>query len=163
MNTILVGFAQTDSAARALARAADVAEAFHARLVVVSVAAARTPAPVAEPVVEPVGPLLAPLGAPAPVVAVPSSASAVRVPEPEELARSDLERARSYLARRHVDAEYVAEVGDPADRLLQAADQYDADLIVVGSGEHGLVGRLLARPVEDAVARRAGRDVLLVH
>src|SRR5262249_49875640 len=43
------------------------------------------------------------------------------------------------------------------------ADERDADLLVVGSREHGLLERLLARSVEEAVARRAGRDVLLVH
>jgi nucleotide-binding universal stress UspA family protein len=163
VNTILVGFAQSDSAARALARAADVAEAFGARLVVVCVA--EHLAPVGEPALEPV-PLVAPPGggmAPVPLAAADLGPASTAVPEPEELARHDLERARSYLLGRHLDAEYVAEVGDPAERLLDAAERYDADLIVVGGREHGLLERLLARPVEDTVARRAERDVLLVH
>ncbi len=43
------------------------------------------------------------------------------------------------------------------------ADQRDADLIVVGSRERGFLERLLGRSVDEAVARRAERDVLLVH
>jgi nucleotide-binding universal stress UspA family protein len=83
--------------------------------------------------------------------------------EPEELARRQLERARGSLASRNVKTEYVVELGDPAERLLEVAEQRDADLIVVGSSEHGFLERLLARPVDEAVARRAERDVLLVH
>jgi nucleotide-binding universal stress UspA family protein len=84
-------------------------------------------------------------------------------PEPEELARRQLERARMSLASRKVETEYVVELGDPAERLLEVADQRDADLIVVGSREHGFLERLLGRPVNEAVARRSERDVLLVH
>jgi nucleotide-binding universal stress UspA family protein len=67
------------------------------------------------------------------------------------------------LASRSIASEYVVELGDPAERLLETADQRDADLIVVGSREHGFLERLLGRPVDEAVARRSERDVLLVH
>lgn len=67
------------------------------------------------------------------------------------------------LASREVEAEFVAEEGEMAERLLDVAEHRDADLIVVGSWEHGFLERLLGRPVEEAVARRADRDVLLVH
>jgi nucleotide-binding universal stress UspA family protein len=67
------------------------------------------------------------------------------------------------LASRPVEAEYVVEVGDPVERLLDVADQRDADLIVVGSRERGFLERLLGHGVDEAVARRADRDVLLVH
>ena len=43
------------------------------------------------------------------------------------------------------------------------AEQRDADLIVVGSREHGFLDRLLGRSVDESVARRSERDVLLVH
>lgn len=84
-------------------------------------------------------------------------------PEPEELARRQLDRARRSLASRTVETEYVVELGDPAERLLEVAEQRDADLIVVGSREHGFLDRLLGRSVDEAVARRSERDVLLVH
>jgi nucleotide-binding universal stress UspA family protein len=67
------------------------------------------------------------------------------------------------LARRGVDAEYVAEVGDTTERLLAVASERDADLLVVGSREHGFLEHLLGRPVDEAVAKRAACDVLLVH
>jgi nucleotide-binding universal stress UspA family protein len=57
----------------------------------------------------------------------------------------------------------VIELGEPVEPLLEVADQRDADLIVVGSRQHGFLDRLLGRPVDEAVARRSERDVLLVH
>jgi nucleotide-binding universal stress UspA family protein len=88
---------------------------------------------------------------------------ALAAPEPEELARRQLERARMSLAGRKVETEYVAELGDPAERLLEVAEKRNADLIVVASREHGFLERVLARPVDEAVARGSERDVLLVH
>jgi nucleotide-binding universal stress UspA family protein len=157
VETVLVGYEQTDAAERALGRAAEMAAAFGARLVVACVAAPM-PTPLGEPLPEPAGPLLA-----APAVVPPPAAEPGGVPGPDDLAKANVERARAYLAERNVDAEYVADVGDPAERLLDIAERYQADLIVVGTREHGFLERLLARPVDEAVARRARRDVLLVH
>ena len=150
MKTIVVGYDASDAAERVLDRAAELAEALSARLVVVSVSTPPAPAPVLEP-----GPMLLPGGV-TPPLAEPE-------PDPKELAERLLAQARSRLAARSLDADYVAEVGSPADQLLAVADERDADLIVVGSGDHGLLERLIAQPVEEAVARRAGRDVLIVH
>jgi nucleotide-binding universal stress UspA family protein len=164
MNTIVIGYDGSDAAERALRRAAEIAEAFSARLVVVSVSTSPyAPAPVSvlELTAEPVPPTLAGPVAPGGTVPVPAPAPAP--PDPEELARRQLERARMSLASRKVETEYVVELGDPAERLLDVADQRDADLIVVGSREHGFLERLLGRSVDEAVARRSERDVLLVH
>jgi nucleotide-binding universal stress UspA family protein len=156
VKTIVVGYDASDAAERVLDRAAELGVAFSARLVVVSVAT--MPLPATAPVFEPGGPML-----------VPGGAAPLAEPEPEgepnakELAQRRLEQARARLAARGLDADYVAEVGSPAERLLIVADERDAELIVVGSGEHGLLERLVAQPVEEAVARRAGRDVLIVH
>jgi nucleotide-binding universal stress UspA family protein len=153
VKTIVVGYEATDASERALLRAADFADAFSAHLVVVSVG-------VLTPVigVEPAGPMLGPALAPAAPFPPPE-----QVPDPEELAQRRLERARSALAGRSVEADYVAEIGDPAQVLLEVAERRDADLIVVGSREHGLLERLLVRAVDEAVAQHADRDVLLVH
>ena len=164
MKTIVVGYDGTEAAERALRRAAEVAEAFSARLIVVSVSAsAYVPAPVSafEPAAEPVPPTVAGPVPPAGTVPLPQPPTAP--PEPEEFARRQLERAQTSLASRRVEAEYVVELGDPAERLLEVADRREADLIVVGSREHGFLERLLGRSVDEAVARRAERDVLLVH
>jgi nucleotide-binding universal stress UspA family protein len=160
LKTIVVGYDGSEAADRALGRAAEIAEAFAARLFVVSVSGleyARAPAfdPLFVPTA-PAGPV--PPGAP-----VPPPEPAPVAPEPEELARRQLERARMALASRSVDAEYVVELGDPAERLLDIAEQRDADLVVVGSREHGFLDRLLSPPVDESVARRSDRDVLLVH
>ena len=150
MRTILVGYDASDGAERALDRAAELAEALAARVVVVSVSAVAIPA--SAHVVEPTGPMLeaTPL--------TPESQADL-----EALAQRRLEQARSRLATRSLDVDYLAEVGSPAERLLAVADERDAELIVVGSRDHGIIERLVAQPVEEAVARRAGRDVLIVH
>jgi nucleotide-binding universal stress UspA family protein len=145
MKTILVGYDGSDAAERALQRAAGIAEAFSARLIVVSVSGSPY-------VVGPVAPGMVPLPEPVPAP-----------PEPEELARRQLERAKMSLADRKLKSEYVVELGDPAERLVEVAEQRDADLIVVGSREHGFLDRLLGQSVDESVARRSERDVLLVH
>ena len=163
MKTIVVGYDGSVAAARALGRAAEIAQVFSARLVVVSVSGLATvPAPVSAfgPTAELVPPAVAGPVAPGGTVPLPKPVSAQ---EPEELARRQLERARMSLASRKVETEYLVELGDPAERLLEVADQRDADLIVVGSREHGLLERLLVRTVDEAVAQHADRDVLLVH
>lgn len=165
MKTIVAGYDASDAAPRVLDRAAELAEALAARLVVVSVSTA--PLPATAPVLEPTGPMLVPGGATGPVLTGGTAPLAEpepeREPDPEELAQSRLAQARSRLASRSLDADYVAEVGSPAERLLTVADERDAELIVVGRGEHGFLERLIAQPVEEAVARRAERDVLIVH
>jgi nucleotide-binding universal stress UspA family protein len=105
-----------------------------------------------------------PIPAPGPVgTGFPVPVPEERQPKPMELAQHHLERARMSLAGRGVDAEYVAEVGDTTERLLALAEEREADLLVVGSREHGFLEHLLGRAVDEAVARRAGCDVLLVH
>jgi nucleotide-binding universal stress UspA family protein len=164
MDRIIVGYDGSQQSERALERAAELAQGLAARLLVVSVArsfpqAATVPAiePVAAPVqAVPPGPVATGAPTPMPLPGEPP-------PEPKELAQQQLERARSSLTRKRVAAEYVAEVGDPAERLLALAQERDADLIVVGSREHGFLDRLLGRHVDEAVAAHAGCDVLLVH
>ena len=158
MDTIVVGYDGSEQAERAVVRAAELAQALHSRLVVVSVA----PPPRPTATLGEVGPVEVPVPAAGPL------GSGIPLPvesqqKPEELAQHQLERARRSLASRGVDAEYVAEVGDTTERLLAVAAEREADLLVVGSREHGFLEHLLGRPVDEAVAKRAGCDVLLVH
>jgi nucleotide-binding universal stress UspA family protein len=60
--------------------------------------------------------------------------------------------ARELLHRRHVQARYFEPAGRRADRLLEAADELEADLVVVGHSNGS------AR-----VVRRAACDVLVVR
>jgi nucleotide-binding universal stress UspA family protein len=160
VKTFVVGYDGSEAAERALGRAAELAEALAARIVVVSVFGLGG-LPALDP--ESMPPL--PLGGPLPGGGtIPlSAADPEATHELEKLARRRLDDARTMLSRRGLEADYVAKLGFPADVLLEVADERDADLIVVGSREHGFLERLLARPVEEAVARRAERDVLLVH
>jgi nucleotide-binding universal stress UspA family protein len=166
MKTIVVGYDGSDSAERALARATDLAHAFSARLLVVNVTGP-VQVPVSVSAFEPATVLVPPAAA-GPVatggtVPLPEARPEPVAPQPEEVARRQLERAQMSLTSRGVKAEYFVEVGDPVERLLEVSDQNDADLIVVGSRERGFLDRLLGRGVDEAVARRADRDVLLVH
>jgi nucleotide-binding universal stress UspA family protein len=137
LNTIVVGFDDTEPARRALERAADLAEAFGAKLVVTSVA------PILVGSTRNVGPL-------------------DPVDSPEEH-REQLQDARELLEARNIKAEYVPAVGEPADTIAELADDLDADLIVVGTREPGVLERLLGQSVSERVAHQAHRDVLIVH
>jgi nucleotide-binding universal stress UspA family protein len=156
MKPIVVGYDASDAAARVLDRAAELAEALAARLVVVSVS--EEPVTATAHILEPPGAMVIPGGLTP--LAQPEPAGET---DPRELAQRRLEQARSTLASRSLEADYVAEVGSAPERLLVVADERDAELIVVGRGEHGFLERLIAPPVEEAVARRAERDVLIVH
>ncbi|HYZ76189.1 MAG TPA: universal stress protein [Gaiellaceae bacterium] len=160
MKTIVVGYDGSEAAERALGRAAELTEALAARIVVVSVFGLGG-LPALDPESMPPLPLGGPLpgGGTIPLSAVDPESTH----ELEELARRRLEDARRTLSRQSLEADYVAKVGSPADVLLEVADERDADLIVVGSREHGFLERLLARPVDEAVAQRAERDVLIVR
>lgn len=160
VDTIVVGYSGSEQAERALARAAELAQGLRARLLVVSVApASTTTVPLAEvgraevPIPVTPGPVATGVAPP-----VPEEAQ----PEPAELAKHQLERARRSLSGA-VEAEYLPAVGDATERLLAVAEEREADLIVVGSHEHGFLEHLLGRPVDEEIARRAGCDVLLVH
>ena len=160
MQTIVVGYDGSEAAERALARAAELAEALSARLVVVSVSGLE-----GVPALDPEGLPPLPMSGPLSIggtIPVPEAASE-SAGELEKHAQRRLERARTTLAGRRLEADYVARIGDPAETLLEVAEKRDADLVVVGSREHGFVERLLAPPVEETVARHAERDVLLVH
>src|SRR5436309_11259894 len=116
METIVVGYDGSDAAERALRRAAEIAEPFSATLIVVSVSGLAY-----EPAAELAPPAVA--GPVAPAGTVPLPRPVQTSPEPEELARRQLERARTSLASRKLETEYVVELGDPAERLLEVADR----------------------------------------
>ncbi|HEU5278153.1 MAG TPA: universal stress protein [Gaiellaceae bacterium] len=137
LQTIIVGFDETEPARRALERAADLAEAFGAKLVVTSVA------PILVGVARTAGPL--------------DSADS-----PTEH-REQLEDARIFLDGRGIEADYVTAAGEPADTIVELAEQQDADVIVVGTREPGILERLLGQSVSERVAHHAHRDVLIVH
>src|SRR5215470_5900805 len=106
MNTIVVGYDETEPAKRALARAAELAQAFKANVVVTSVARVLVPGPHGIGGIDPADPL--------------------------ELHEDQLAHARAFLTERNVDARYQTAAGDPAEAIVELAEHERADLIVVG-------------------------------
>jgi nucleotide-binding universal stress UspA family protein len=129
MRTILVGYDETEPSKRALERAVSLAKAFDARLVVTSVA-----------------PILQSAGG--------RGAGPIDPVDSPERHVEELERARAYLADQGVEADYVPAVGDPATTIMRVAEERDADLIVVGTREPGLIDRLLHQSVSRSVSRQ---------
>jgi nucleotide-binding universal stress UspA family protein len=137
LKTIVVGYDDGDPSRRALDRAAEIAEAFGASLVITSV----TPT-------------------------MPGAGRSAGPTDPTdsfEHHKDELTAARDHLAGRNVEVRFQPAVGVPADTIVELAESENADLIVVGTREVGVVQRLLGQSVSDAVARHAHRDVLIVH
>lgn len=137
MKKIVVGFDDGEPSRRALDRAADIAEAFGASLIVTSVT----------PILEGVG----------------RSAGPTDSADSFEKHKDELKAARDHLSGRKVEVRFQAAVGEPAHTIVDIADQEEADLIVVGTREPGILERLLGQSVSGSVARQAHRDVLIVH
>lgn len=137
MKTIVLGYDDTEPSKRALRGAAELARAFDAFVVVVSAAHALVPAG------RGIGP--------------------IDPTDPPELHREQLSNAKAVLDELGIAAAYDVGLGDPADLIIDAAERRDAQIIVVGTSEPGLIARLLGQSVSETVQRRARCDVLIVH
>jgi nucleotide-binding universal stress UspA family protein len=147
MSRIVIGYDGTHAAEHALTRVAELAGAFDSTVIVVSVAA-RQPLPASGA-----------FGL-TPYRYLPDD---VDDAVDEQLLRAHQERVQAFFASVGVPVSFTGVIGDPADEILAAAEEHDADLIVVGTREPGFVERLLGGSVSQGIARRAHRDVLIVH
>ncbi len=137
METIVVGYDDTEAAVRALDRSIELAEAFGAKLIVTSVAPVLVPASHSVGAIDP-----------------------TETPADHE---AQLDRARGRLADRAVQAKFRPALGEPAEAIVAVAEESGADMIVVGTREPNYVQRLLGQSVSQAVSRHASCDVLIVH
>jgi nucleotide-binding universal stress UspA family protein len=137
MKKIVVGYDGTEPADRALERAAELAKAFDGELIVTSVA----------PV----------------MVSVQRGMGAIDPIDSPEAHQRELVEAQQKLAGKGVKVQYQPAIGEPAETIVEVAEQVGADLIVVGTREPNLIRRLLGTSVSESVQRHAHCDVLIVH
>ena len=136
MKKIILGYDDSDTAERALERAAELTKAFGAELTVASIA----------PIVTSIG----------------RSAGTVDAADPPSEHVEELKHAQAYLEGQGVTADYQAGLGHPAETIAELARERGADLIVVGH-HHSGISRLLGQSVSDSVAHKVHCDVLLVY
>ena len=82
---------------------------------------------------------------------------------PREEVASVLERAGQEIAQRGIDVETHAREGDPADAILDVAEEQQAGLIVVGN--KGMTGakRFLLGSVPNKVSHHAPCSVMIIR
>lgn len=76
---------------------------------------------------------------------------------------AELEKARAYLAERGAAAIAVEVEGDVADRILEEAQSFQPDVIVMGSHGRSAVGRLVLGSVSDRVLHAWPGAVLIIR
>ena len=74
-----------------------------------------------------------------------------------------LAEAREYLEGRGVNGVFVEGHGNPADVIVQEAEESGADLIIVGTRGHNAAQRVLMGSVSTNVVHHAKCDVLVVR
>ena len=136
---VVVGYDRTHASNKALARAADIAEASGGTLVVTS-AARVLPSGAASHGLGPFDP----------------------ADSPEEH-REELLHAKELLSNRKLKVEFDLEVGDAGEAIVALARRRGADLIVVGTHERRFLDRVLHGSVSGDVAREAPCDVLIAR
>jgi len=103
------------------------------------------------------------IGVAAALEAAPPIADAIEPGSGLEKHRSELAEASSTLAAAGVAADTMLKVGNPAEEIINAGDEGNFDLILIGgTGAHGAI-RFLMGSVSDRVVRHANRPVMVVR
>lgn len=137
MKTILVCYEERPVAHRVLERSAELAKALDAHVIVTSVA-----------------PVLHVVRAGGPVDPVDPPAR-----HEEEV----VEAAKTLTEMGLTSVDTVIGFGDVADTIVALAEEREADMIVLGAHDGGMISRLLGTSTTDAVAHKSPIDVLIVH
>jgi nucleotide-binding universal stress UspA family protein len=135
MERIVVGFDGSDHARKALERAADIADG--ATIAVVSSAHPRS--------------------------FYRGAGLSPEDPADAEARSQALAEAREYLGGRGANAVFIEGHGNPADVIVQEAEESKADLIVVGVRGLGAARRIALGSVSTNVVHHAPCDVLVVR
>lgn len=106
-----------------------------------------------------------------PMAAEPFAVSAEYYQKLDEIARANakaaVDEAVELIRKRTGDAELdltsVVAFGRPAEMIVEAANEWKPDLLVVGSHGRGFWGRLTLGSVSDAVVHHAPCSVLIVR
>jgi len=139
--SIVVGTDGSDSAQRAVAEAIRMAEALNAEIHLVSA--------------------FEPLRG-AKIAGAPEGAAKVWAPLPDATVEKTLTEAAAAVRFRGLEVSTHAVEKDPADALVEVADEVGASMIVVGNrGMHG-ARRLMLGNVPNKVSHRARCNVLIV-
>jgi len=137
MKKIVVGYDASPEADRALERAAEVAKAFGADVIVTSVARI--------------------------LYAGGKGLAGIYPVDSPELHEEEARRAKERLSELGIDAKTVDGLGDPGRMIVKVAEANDADLIVVGSHTAGALERFFVGSVSDSVKHHAACDVLVAR
>ena len=137
MKKIVVGYDASPEADRALERAAEVAKAFGAEVVVTSIARV--------------------------LVGGPKGISGPDPVDSPELHKEEAKHAQERLAELGIAAKTLEGIGDPGNMIVKVAEAQKADLIVVGSHTANAFTRLFGGSVSDTVKHHAPCDVLVVR
>ena len=138
MERIVVGFDGSEHARKALARAADLAGDDAEVAVVCAADVVR-------------------------LLRDPAGGTGVVDPADAEARAAALAEARSFLGERGIEAKLVEGHGNPADVIVQEAEDSGADLIVIGTRGLNAAKRLVLGSVSTNVVHHAPCDVLVVR
>ena len=80
----------------------------------------------------------------------------------DALAEAEADATAVAAAAAPKDAEIEVVFGETVEAILKAADDEDADVVVVGSNDKGFLSRLFDGSVSERVTRESTRPVLIV-
>lgn len=99
-------------------------------------------------------------------VSAPPQMSRGYAPELEDLAReaqAQVNKCAQQLRAEGFRVDTAVERGDVRESIIECADGWGAELIILGSGGHKGVGRFLLGSVAESVVRHAACSVLVVR